>query len=98
MNFSNKVAVVTGGANGIGRCVVEEFLKAGARVANGNFTPSDHNQHPVQRIGKPIDVAKAVLFLCSDDSGFITGENITIDGGMSKLMIYHGDNGWGYFR
>jgi NAD(P)-dependent dehydrogenase (short-subunit alcohol dehydrogenase family) len=35
-----------------------------------------------------------VLYLCSDKAGFITGENICIDGGMTRQMIYHGDNGW----
>jgi len=63
-------------------------------TTNSNLPIVDHAQHPVGRVGKPLDVAKAVLFLCSDDSGFITGENITIDGGMSKLMIYHGDHGF----
>ena len=32
--------------------------------------------------------------LCSDKAGFVTGENICIDGGMTRQMIYHGDNGW----
>ena len=41
-----------------------------------------------------MDIANMVLFLCSDKAGFITGENICIDGGMTKQMIYHGDWGW----
>jgi NAD(P)-dependent dehydrogenase (short-subunit alcohol dehydrogenase family) len=65
-------------------------------TTNGVFPPEDHTQHPAGRIGKPDDIAKAVLFLCGGDSGFITGENITIDGGMTKQMIYHGDHGWLY--
>ncbi|GGF69985.1 oxidoreductase [Paenibacillus albidus] len=56
----------------------------------------DRLQHPAGRVGTPPDIASMVLFLCSDASGFITGENITIDGGMSKLMIYHEDGGWTY--
>ncbi len=54
MTDQQKVVVVTGGAQGIGLCIAEEFRKA----------------------------------------GFITGENICIDGGMTRQMIYHGDNGW----
>ena len=54
----------------------------------------DASQQPVGRVGNPMDIASAVLFLCSDKAGFITGENICIDGGQTKLMIYHGDNGW----
>ena len=54
----------------------------------------DHIQHPVGRVGKPFDIAKTVLFLCSDDASFITGENICVDGGMTKQMIYHNDFNW----
>lgn len=48
-------------------------------------------QQPVGRVGNPMDIAGMALFLCSDKAGFITGENICIDGGMTKQMIYHGD-------
>lgn len=54
----------------------------------------DALQQPVHRVGNPLDIANMVLFLCSDMAGFITGENICIDGGMTKQMIYHGDFGW----
>ena len=54
----------------------------------------DAIQQPVGRVGNPLDVANMVLYLCSDMSGFITGENICIDGGMTRQMIYHGDFGW----
>ena len=54
----------------------------------------DATQQPAGRVGNPMDIANMVLFLCSDKAGFITGENIAIDGGMTKLMIYHGDHGW----
>jgi len=56
----------------------------------------DAAQHPAGRVGTPLDIVNAVMFLCDPASGFITGQNITIDGGMSKLMIYHGDCGWTY--
>ena len=54
----------------------------------------DATQHPAGRVGNPPDIASTVLFLCSDMAGFITGENICVDGGMTRLMIYHGDHGW----
>ena len=54
----------------------------------------DAYQQPAGRVGNPLDIANMVLFLCSDKAGFITGENICIDGGQTKLMIYHGDHGW----
>ena len=54
----------------------------------------DATQHPAGRVGNPPDIAATVLFLCSDMAGFITGENICVDGGMTRLMIYHGDHGW----
>ena len=54
----------------------------------------DAVQQPAGRVGNPMDIANMVLFLCSDKAGFITGENICIDGGMTRQMIYHGDCGW----
>ncbi|MCR5115404.1 MAG: SDR family oxidoreductase [Bacteroidales bacterium] len=54
----------------------------------------DAVQQPAGRVGNPLDIANMVLYLCSDKASFITGENICIDGGMTRQMIYHGDNGW----
>ena len=58
------------------------------------YEGSDASQQLSGRVGNPLDISNMVLFLCSDKAGFITGENICIDGGMTKLMIYHGDHGW----
>ncbi|MDD2960844.1 MAG: SDR family oxidoreductase [Muribaculaceae bacterium] len=52
------------------------------------LTPTDHSQHPSQRVGKPEDIARACLFLTEENNDFINGENITIDGGMTKKMQY----------
>ena len=175
-DFENKVVVVTGGAQGIGKCICEEFEKLGAKVCTidlqennyfqgdvadketlekfaekaaivnisssrdrmshpqsesytaakggihalthalavslsgkvrvNSISPgwidTDYNvyegpdatQHPAGRVGNPLDIANMVLFLCSDKSGFITGENICIDGGMTRQMVYHDDHGW----
>ena len=54
----------------------------------------DAYQQPAGRVGNPLDIANMVLYLCSDKAGFITGENICIDGGMTRQMIYHNDFGW----
>ena len=58
------------------------------------YEGADAIQQPVGRVGNPPDIANMVLYLCSDMAGFITGENICIDGGQTRLMIYHGDHGW----
>ena len=58
------------------------------------YTGPDAIQQPAGRVGNPPDIANMVLYLCSDMAGFITGENICIDGGMTRQMIYHADHGW----
>ncbi len=58
------------------------------------YEGADAMQQPVGRVGNPPDIANMVLYLCSDMAGFITGENICIDGGMTRQMIYHADYGW----
>jgi NAD(P)-dependent dehydrogenase (short-subunit alcohol dehydrogenase family) len=74
------------------------WIETGAYHGSGNaaeHSEQDKRQHPAGRIGTPEDIAEMVMFLCDNSrAGFITGENIIIDGGMSKLMIYHNDNGW----
>ena len=66
------------------------WIETGDTVWNG----PDAAQQPAERVGDPLDIAHMVLFLCSDKAGFITGENICIDGGMTRQMIYHNDFGW----
>ncbi|MBR3694268.1 MAG: SDR family oxidoreductase [Erysipelotrichales bacterium] len=63
-------------------------------TTDSEFSGPDAIQQPVGRVGRPEDIASMVLFLCSSKAGFITGENICIDGGMTKLMVYHNDHGW----
>ena len=58
------------------------------------YEGADAVQQPAGRVGNPPDIANMVLYLCSDMAGFITGENVCIDGGMTRHMIYHGDCGW----
>lgn len=63
---------------------------------NVKHSKEDKLQHPVGRVGKVSDISNMVIFLCSEKASFITGEDIKIDGGMTKLMIYNDDNGWDY--
>ena len=76
------------------------WIDTGAYQHDENYEPgyskADEAQHPAGRVGKPSDIANMVLYLCSDEAGFIDGQNITVDGGMSRQMIYHGDGGWHY--
>ncbi len=65
-------------------------------TTDSDIKGADALQQPAGRVGKPEDIAELILFLSSEKAGFITGENICVDGGMTKLMIYHGENGWTY--
>jgi len=60
--------------------------KSQRRVAK--LSDEDHSQHPAGRVGKPEDIAAIVAFLVSGESGFTTGQNFVVDGGMTKKMIY----------
>lgn len=60
------------------------------------YNQGDLKQHPSGRVGEPMDIVRVVAFLCDERNSFINGENITVDGGMSRLMIYHNDCGWTY--
>ena len=77
-----------------GKARVNSISPGWIDTTGATFDGADASQHPAGRVGKPEDIAGMVLFLCSDKAGFITGENICIDGGMTRQMIYHGDNGW----
>ena len=77
-----------------GRARVNSISPGWIETGDAVYEGPDAFQQPVGRVGTPMDIAHMVYFLCSDKSGFITGENICIDGGMTRQMIYHGDNGW----
>lgn len=77
-----------------GRVRVNSISPGWIDTSDGVYSRSDAAQHPAGRVGKPMDIANMALFLCSNRAGFITGENICIDGGMTRQMIYHGDHGW----
>ena len=77
-----------------GRVRVNSISPGWIDTAYAVYDGPDATQQPAGRVGNPMDIANMVLYLCSDKAGFITGENICIDGGMTRQMIYHGDNGW----
>jgi hypothetical protein len=57
-------------------------------VAGEELRPEDHAQHPAGRVGRPEDVAALVAWLVGPESGFVTGAEFVIDGGMTRKMIY----------
>lgn len=77
-----------------GRARVNSISPGWIDTAYTQYDGADAVQQPAGRVGNPMDIANMVLFLCSSKAGFITGENICIDGGMTKQMIYHSDCGW----
>lgn len=79
-----------------GRVRVNSISSGWIDTAYTVYEGPDALQQPVGRVGHPGDIANMVLFLCSDKAGFITGENVCIDGGQTRLMIYHNDCGWSY--
>lgn len=79
-----------------GKARVNSISPGWIDTTGSDITGPDATQQLVGRVGKPEDIASMVMFLCSDKAGFITGENICIDGGMTRQMIYHGEHGWTY--
>lgn len=79
-----------------GRVRVNSISPGWIDTTDSDLSGPDALQQPVGRVGRPEDIAELILFLCSEKAGFITGENICVDGGMTRLMIYHGEHGWTY--
>lgn len=70
-----------------GWIVVDDWKKPSER-RKPKLSAADHAQHPVGRAGVPPDIGALAVFLLSSQAGFITGENITADGGMTRKMQY----------
>lgn len=77
-----------------GRVRVNAIAPGWIDTAFQEYHGPDATQQPAGRVGNPMDIANLALFLASDKAGFITGENICVDGGMTRQMIYHNDFGW----
>ena len=79
-----------------GKACVNSISPGWIDTTGTQFEDPDVKQHPAGRVGNPSDIVHTVMFLCDQKSNFITGQDITVDGGMTKLMIYHNDCGWTY--
>jgi len=77
-----------------GRVRVNSISPGWIDTSSRKYGGPDAAQHFAGRVGNPMDIANMVMYLASGKAGFITGENICIDGGMTRNMIYHGDFGW----
>ena len=66
-------------------CISPGWIETGDYA---QLTPEEHAMHPSGRVGKPEDVARIALFLAQTENDFINGQNLTVDGGMTKKMIY----------
>ena len=77
-----------------GRVRVNSISPGWIDTSFAQYEGPDATQQPAGRVGHPLDIANMVLYLASDKAGFIAGENICIDGGMTRQMIYHNDFGW----
>lgn len=84
-------------ANSLGPTIRVNAIAPGwINTSHSEVSKEDINQHPVHLVGEEKDIVDAVLFLSSDAAKFIMGQTLIIDGGMSKQMIYHNDEGWSY--
>lgn len=78
----------------MGKVRVNSIAPGWIDTTGTTYEGPDAYQQPSGRVGNPHDIAEMVMYLCSEKAGFINGENITIDGGMTRQMIYHGEHGW----
>lgn len=72
------------------------WIDANPTQATPPYSAGDMKQHPSMRVGRPQDIARTADFLCDGHNKFINGQCLIVDGGMSKLMVYHNDCGWAY--
>lgn len=64
-----------------------DWQKQGERTTP-EHSPAAREQHPVGRIGEPGDIAATIAWLAGEGAGFVTGQQVVVDGGMTRRMIY----------
>jgi len=82
-DLSGKSALVTGGSRGIGRAIALALLAGMVADQGGGLVEALRRAVPMRRLGRPEEVAAAVAFLASDDAGFITGQTLSVSGGLT---------------
>ncbi|BCR06828.1 oxidoreductase [Desulfuromonas versatilis] len=74
-------------------CISPGWIEVGdwqqkSRRQTPRHSEADRLQHPAGRVGNPGDVAELAVYLASPASGFVTGQDFVVDGGMTRKMIY----------
>lgn len=101
--YHSGIASAKGALEGLCRTLAAEFAPAirvnclalsltdtplaGSLLSNEEKRRAASERHPLKRVGCPAEVAKAAAFLLGSDSGFITGQVMRIDGGLSTLKL-----------
>lgn len=85
VSLTHALAVSLSGYQVTVNCISPGWIETGDYA---RLTSADHEQHPSGRVGKPDDIARACLFLADPQNDFINGQNLIIDGGMTRKMIY----------
>lgn len=92
LGFTHALAVSAGPGVRV-NCISPGWISTGAwqapaRRRTPKLSATDHQQHPAGRVGQPEDIGALAVYLLSSLSGFVTGQEFIVDGGMTRRMIY----------